>query len=153
MTTAVVVTSIVTTNLGEARFVDHILEQIRRNDRNLLNRLNKVDGDARVVTAILNVGEFMTYAQEVLREREALVSPEWAFSEPTQAESTDGGEQAVSQTTVVTAQMNELEFMDYTLGQLRQENVASLGSISEQALDEIEEERIGEEFSRTPFLY
>ncbi|CAN5830659.1 hypothetical protein BH10CHL1_BH10CHL1_17750 [soil metagenome] len=153
MTTAVVVTSIVTTNLGEARFVDHILEQIRRNDRDLLNRLNKVDGDARVVTAILNVSEFMTYAQDVLREREELAAVEWDFTEPATAEPTDGPKQLVSKTTVVTANMNELEFMDYTLGQLRQDNAPSLGNISEQGLDEIEEERIGEEFSRAPFLY
>jgi len=153
MTTAVVVTSIVTTNLGEARFVDHILEQIRRNDRDLLNRLNKVDGDARVVTAILNVGEFMTYAQEVLREREGVVTADWDFSEPAQAEPTESSDQPVSKTTVVTAHMNELEFMDYTLGQLRQDNAPSLVTISDQALDEIEEERIGEEFSQSPFLY
>jgi len=153
MTTAVVVTSIVTTNLGEARFVDHILEQIRRNDRDLLNRLNKVDGDARVVTAILNVGEFMTYAQEVLREREGVVTADWDFSEPIQAEPTESSDQPVSKTTVVTANMNELEFMDYTLGQLRQNNAPSLVTISDGALDEIEEERIGEEFSQSPFLY
>ncbi len=153
MTTAVVVTSIVTTNLGEARFVDHVLEQIRRNDRDLLNRLNKIDGDAKVVTAILNVGEFMTYVQEVLREQEVLVPADWDFLEPTQAEPTDSLEQLVSKTTVVTANMNELEFMDYTLGQLRQDHVPSLGRISDQALDEIEEERIGEAFSQAPFLY
>ena len=49
--------------------------------------------------------------------------------------------------------MNELEFMDYTLEQLRQDNLPSLVSISEQALDAMEEERIGEDFSRQPFLY
>ena len=153
MTTAVVVTSIVTTNLGEARFVDHVLEQIRRNDRDLLNRLNKVDGDAKVVTAILNVGEFMTYVQEFVREREALASDDWDFTDTAQAEPTECSDKPVSKTTVVTANMNELEFMDYTLGQLRQDNVPSLVTISEQALDEIEEERIGEAFSQAPFLY
>ncbi len=158
MTTAVVVTSIVTTNLGEARFVDHILEQIRRNDRDLLNRLNTVDGEARVFTAILNVGEFMSYAQEVLRENEEITPAEWNFTEPTQPEPTKGANEhstsnLVSKTTVVTANMNELEFMDYTLGQLRQDRGPSLASISEQALDDMEEERIGEDFSQAPFLY
>jgi hypothetical protein len=153
MTTAVVVTSIVTTNLGEARFVDHILEQIRHNDRDLLNRLSTVDGDARVVTAILNVGEFMSYAQEVLREREAIAPADWDFTELDRSEKINGIGKPVSKTTVVTANMNELEFMDYTLEQLRQDNLPSLASISEQVLDAMEEERIGEDFSRQPFLY
>jgi hypothetical protein len=153
MTTAVVVTSIVTTNLGEARFVDHILEQIRHNDRDLLNRLSTVDGDARVVTAILNVGEFMSYAQEVLREHEAIAPADWDFTELDRSEKINGIGKPVSKTTVVTANMNELEFMDYTLEQLRQDNLPSLASISEQVLDAMEEERIGEDFSRQPFLY
>lgn len=153
MTTAVVVTSIVTTNLGEARFVDHVLEQIRRNDRNLLNRLNKVDGEARVVTAILDVDEFMIYVQDVLREREVLEAAEWDFIDTADSAPINSGDNPVSKTTVVTADMNELEFMDYTLGQFRQDNRPSLGSISDDALDEIEEERIGEAFSRAPFLY
>ncbi len=70
MTTAVVVMSIVTTKLREAKFVDHVLEQIGRNDRDLLNKIATVDREARVVTAILNVNEFMSYAHEWLRQRQ-----------------------------------------------------------------------------------
>lgn len=146
MTTAVVVTSIVTTNLGEARFVDHLLKQIRRNDKHLLNKLNAVDGDARVVTAILNVGEFMSYAQEYLRNREEAVV--------TQAKPLNGvSKPDVHKTTVVTADMDELEFMAYTLDQLRQGNPPTSVKLTAEALEALEEEKIGEDFSCQPFLY
>ena len=71
MTTAVVVTSIVSTNLGEAKFVDQVLEQVRRNDRDLLKQITAADQDARVVTAILNVHEFVRYTHEWVRQRQA----------------------------------------------------------------------------------
>jgi len=146
MTTAVVVTSIVTTNLGEARFVDHLLEQIRRNDRDLLNKLNKVDGDARVVTAILNVSEFMSYAQDYLRDCEEAA--------PTQVAYANGASQLdANKTTVVTADMDELDFMSYTLDHLRQESRPVSAKLTDEALEAMEEEWIGEDFSRQPFLY
>jgi len=146
MTTAVVVTSIVTTNLGEARFVDHLLKQIRRNDKQLLNKLNAVDGDARIVTAILNVGEFMSYAQEYLRNREEAVV--------TQAKPLNGiSKPDAHKTTVVTADMDELEFMAYTLEQLRQGSPPTSVKLGAEALEAIEEEKIGEDFSCQPFVY
>jgi|GEM_PF-1719798 len=158
MTTAVVVTSIVTTNLGEAGFLDHLLEQIRTNDRSLLRRLSDVDGEATVVTAVLDLAEFVSYASEWLHRRQA-APPEFKFPEPTFGEIDQlGVANGVSKpiatgTTVVTANMSEAEFMDYTLTQMRQGNGASVGQYSGEALAAIEEEQIGEDFARHPFLY
>ncbi|MFN8490063.1 MAG: hypothetical protein U0350_20920 [Caldilineaceae bacterium] len=166
MTTAVVVTSIVTTNLGEAKFVDHILEQIRRNDRDLLNKLAKVDVDARVVTAILNVNEFMSYANEWLRQQQTEKKPTKKrrtakradpalFKRPEEAKPSAGLAQSngMNQTTVVNQAMSEGEFMEYTLAQLRQGNVQPFSSFSAEAAEQMEDEPIGEDFSRQPFLY
>ena len=179
MTTAVVVTSIVTTNLGEAKFVDHVLEQVRRNDRDLLNKISAVDIDARVVTAILNVNDFMSYAHEWLRQRQddKLVEPVLPKQKNGTAKATAGktrigktttgktttGKTTTGKTTtdkaitdktiVVSDNMNEAEFMDYTLEQLRQGKVQAFASFSAEELDNVEEEPIGEDFSQQPFLY
>ena len=169
MTTAVVVTSIVTTNLGEARFVDHVLEQVRRNDRDLLSRISAVDMDARVVTTILNVNEFMSYAHEWLRQRQdeksiEPVLPEQAngamktmtgktTSKPTVAKKPVATNKRSNKTMVVSENMNETEFMDYTLEQLRQGKLSPVVSFNAEALDSLEEEHIGDDFSRQPFLY
>lgn len=158
MTTAVVVTSIVTTNLGEAGFLDHLLEQIRTNDRSLLNRLSDVDGEATVVTAVLDLAEFVTYAAEWLHRRQA-TPPEFKFPEPTFEEMDQlGVANGVSKpiaagTTVVTDNMSEAEFMDYTLNQMRQGNGAPVGQYSGEALAAMEEEQIGEDFAHRPYLY
>lgn len=172
MTTAVVVTSIVTTNLGEAKFVDHILEQIRRNDRDLLNKISKVDMDARVVTAILNVNEFMNYAHEWLRQQEAekkqpkkrqtkkraeptLIKPVEELKQVEEAAQVHGtGKTALAnKTTVVNHDMSEGEFMEYALAQLREGKVQMFTSFNTEELENIEDEPIGEDFSRQPFLY
>jgi hypothetical protein len=158
MTTAVVVTSIVTTNLGEAGCLDHLLEQIRTNDRSLLNRLSAVDGEATVVTAVLDLAEFVTYASEWLHRRQT-TPPEFKFPEPAFGEmdqlgvATGVSQPATAATTVVTDHMSEVEFMDYTLHQMRQSNGVAVGQYSGAALAAIEEEPIGEDFARRPFLY
>ena len=158
MTTAVVVTSIVTTNLGEAGCLDHLLEQIRTNDRSLLRRLSAVDGEATVVTAVLDLAEFVSYASEWLHRRQA-PPPEFKFPEPTFGEMDQRGvATGVSQpiaagTTVVTDHMSEAEFMDYTLNQMRQGSGVPVGQYSGEALAAIEEEPIGEDFARHPYLY
>ena len=158
MTTAVVVTSIVTTNLGEAGCLDHLLEQIRTNDRSLLRRLSAVDGEATVVTAVLDLAEFVRYAADWLHRRQA-APPEFKFPEPTFGEMDQlGVANGVSRpiaagTTVVTDHMSEAEFMDYTLNQMRQGGGVPVGQYRGEALAAIEEEPIGEDFARHPFLY
>lgn len=158
MTTAVVVTSIVTTNLGEAGCLDHLLEQIRTNDRRLLRRLSAVDGEATVVTAVLDLAEFVSYASEWLHRRQA-APPAFKFPEPTFGEmdqpgvATGASQPIAAGTTVVTDHMSEVEFMDYTLNQMRQGKGMSVGQDREAALAAIEAEPIGEDFARHPFLY
>jgi hypothetical protein len=158
MTTAVVVTSIVTTNLGEAGCLDHLLEQIRTNDRSLLHKLSDVDGDATVVTAVLDLAEFVTYASEWLHRRQA-APPAFTFTEPTFGEVDQLGvangvsKPATAATTVVTDHMSEAEFMDYTLNQMRQGDAAPVSHYRAEALAAMEEEHIGEDFARRPFLY
>lgn len=153
MTTAVVVTSIVSTNLGEAKFVDQVLEQVRRNDRDLLKQITAADQDARVVTAILNVHEFMSYAHDWVSQRQA-ETPKRA-SRPKTAKRTAkvAAQPAPSPTIVVSEAMNELEFMDYTLNQLRHGQAQPVTTFSAEALEQLEAEPIGEEFSQQPFLY
>lgn len=166
MTTAVVVTSIVTTNLGEAKFVDHILEQIRHNDRDLLNKLAKVDGDARVVTAILNVNEFMSYANEWLRQQQSEKKPTkkrrtakptdpalFKVTEESKPVEVAAKVNGMDKTTVVNQAMSESEFMEYTLEQLRQGKVQAFSSFTAEEAEQMEDEPIGEDFSRQPFLY
>ena len=163
MTTAVVVTSIVSTNLGEAKFVDQVLEQVRRNDRDLLKQITAADQDARVVTAILNVQEFVHYTHEWVRQRQAekpkpavrsKATKRTAKAPPKATAQPVASPTLASPTLVVSEQaMNEFEFMDYTLNKLRHGQAQPVATFSAEALDQIEAEHIGEEFSQQPFLY
>lgn len=154
MTTAVVVTSIVSTNLGEAKFVDQVLEQVRRNDRDLLKQITAADQEARVVTAILNVHEFVRYTHEWVRQRQAEKPQPAARTKAAKRTTKATTQPAASPTLVVSEQaMNELEFMDYTLNQLRHGPAQPVASLSAEALEQIEAEHIGEAFSQQPFLY
>ena len=137
MTTAVVVATVVTTDLNEASLKDQLLEQIRRNDSDLITRLAKADQSANVATAILDLREFMEYATEWLRRRE---------------ESAQEGS-SIAGTEVVTDGMSELEFMEHTLQQLRHGETRAFVTLSDSVLEAMEEEQIGEHISRYPFQY
>ena len=60
---------------------------------------------------------------------------------------------AAAATTVVTDNMSEAEFMDFTLTQLRHGNGVAVSQYNGEALAAMEEEQIGEDFARRPFLY
>jgi hypothetical protein len=49
--------------------------------------------------------------------------------------------------------MSEGEFMNYVLDQVRTGQRQAYGTLTDAELEAIEEERIGEHFSRYPFLY
>lgn len=138
MTTAVIVTTIVTTELGETKFLDQVLEQIRKNDRSLLTRLTRVDLDAKVTTAILDIADFMGYAQAWLHRQPKAVTAEPEKSAPT---------------LVCTDEMSEGEFMDYVLQQIHQGQQPAYVQFADGELEGVEEEKIGEHFSQNPFLY
>lgn len=138
MTTAVVVATVVTTNLNEIVCKDRLLKQIRRNDRHLRAQLAREDGHANVVTAILNIDEFMEYLQEWLEQQE-------------KDERLKTGEAAP--TTVITDGMDEFQFMDHTLQQLRNGEAQPALRLDAEMLEAMEEEQPGEDFSRYPFRY
>jgi hypothetical protein len=141
MTTAVVVATVVTTDLSETICKDRLLEQLRRNDSDLRASLTGEDQGASVVTAILNVEEFMEYVQE------------WSQHKTNRnGKASDAGSSAGS-TEVITDGMDELEFMEHTLQQLRNTQAKSFITLSDKDLARMEEEEVGEDISRYPFHY
>jgi hypothetical protein len=138
MTTAVIVTTIVTTELGETKFLDQVLEQIRKNDHSLPTRLTPIDLDAKVTTAILDIADFMGYAQAWMHRQPKAPAQEQEKSAPT---------------LVCTDDMSEGEFMDYVLQQIHQGKQPAYAQFTNGELEGIEEEKIGEHFSQNPFLY
>jgi hypothetical protein len=136
MTTAVVVATVVTTDLSETICKDRLLEQLRRNDSDLRASLTEEDQSVSVVTAILNVEEFMEYLQE------------WS-----QQKAKKNGNGSVAGTKVITDGMNEMDFMEHTLQQLRSNPKKSFVTLSDEELKRMEEEETGEDISRFPFQY
>jgi hypothetical protein len=159
MATAVVVATIVTTNVSEDEFKLRALDQIRHNDRSLLDSLATAGIDARVVTAIMDVDEFMEYVSERdVRERDQRLQQSGESGGKNGVAQGNAADDAaappeVSKTVVVTDDMSEAEFMEHALQQLRNGQQASLVDLDEAALREMEDEEIGEHFSRYPFQY
>jgi hypothetical protein len=143
MTTAVVVATVVKTNLSEANFLNHALDQIRHNDRNLLAKIADKDQNANIVTAVLNVDEFMTY----LLERMSAVNVAPAHVAPAEVV------EEKPKTTVVTEMMSEFEFMNQIADELQTEARTGVARLTMEDLQAIEDELIGDELSRKPFLY
>lgn len=143
MSAAMVIATVITTDMDLEKVKNFTLEQIRNNDQGLLNHLLDRGVDARVATAILNIEEFLDYLR--IRQRKV--------AQPAQPAPSTAIAQAPAETMVVTANMSELEFMEYTLQQLNHGKRESAVRFSAEALAEMEGEAIGEEFSRHPFLY
>jgi hypothetical protein len=139
MATAVVVATVVTTDLSEASCKDRLLDQIRRNDSDLRAQLSNEDTNANVVTAILNIEEFMEYARE--------------WSQRKGKTNGVGVEQEIAETTVVSDGMDEFEFMEHALQQLRQNGTNHFVVLDDAMLAAMEEETPGEDLSRFPFRY
>lgn len=143
MSAAMVIATVITTDMDLEKVKNFTLEQIRNNDQGLLNHLLDRGIDARVATAILNIEEFLDYLR--IRQRKV--------AQPAQPAPSTAVAQAPAETMVVTDNMSELEFMEYTLQQLNHGKRESAVRFSAEALAEMEGEAIGEEFSRHPFLY
>ena len=144
MSTAVVVATIVNTNMSEAGFRQHVVEQLRLNERSLRDRLADADGDANVVTAVLNVDEFLAY---LIRHFPKAVDA--AISTGDMLDRTATAEQI--ETSVDTAKMSEGEFMDYMLNQLEAGEIEPIVRFSDEEWED--DGDIGEDFSRYPFFY
>jgi hypothetical protein len=144
MPTAVVVATIVNTNMSEAGFRQHVVEQLRVNDRSLMDRLADADGEANVVTTVLNVDEFLAYLiRRFPKAVDAAISTEEMLGSAATAEQIE--------TRVDTAKMSEGEFMDYMLKQLESGEIEPTVRFSDEAWED--DGDIGEDFSRNPFYY
>jgi hypothetical protein len=139
MATAVVVATVVTTDLSEASCKDRLLAQIRRNDSDLRAQLSDEDTNANVVTAILNIEEFMDYVRE--------------WSQRKGRANGTNARQEIAETTVITDGMDEFEFMEHALQQLRQNGTNHFVALDDGMLAAMEEETPGEDLSRFPFRY
>lgn len=142
MPTSVVVATIVNTSMSEADFRQHVVEQLRDNERSLLDKL--ADGDANVITAVLNVEEFLAYLiRRFPKAVDAVISNGNAPDGVAAAEQMD--------TRIDTSKMSEGEFMDYMLQQLESGEVEPLVRFSDEEWED--DGDIGEDFSRYPFFY
>jgi len=137
MTTAVVVTTIVTEEAEKTMFVDQLTEQIRKNDSALQANLTKMNLDAQVVSTVFNLAEFTNRFKE------------WLSQQEEQAKAATNGVAMVKHQD----EMSEAEFMDFVVQQLDQgQQPLYARSMNEEATEE-RDELIGDEFSRRPFLY
>jgi hypothetical protein len=144
MPTAVVVATIVNTNMSEAGFRQHMVEQLRVNDRSLQDRLADADGDADVVTAVMNVDEFLAY---LIRR-----FPKAVDAAISSGETLDGVATAQRvESSVDTAKMSEGEFMDFMLKQLEAGKIEPIVRFYDE--DWEDDGDIGEDISRYPFFY
>ncbi|MCE7980552.1 MAG: hypothetical protein DYG89_05115 [Caldilinea sp. CFX5] len=137
-----VIATVITTDVDVEEVKTCTLEQIRNNDQGLLNRLLDRGVEANVTTAILNIEEFLEYLH--LRQRKRVVpAPAQPVTPPAEN----------AETVVVTEHMSELDFMEYTFQQLQNGDQKPTVTFSAEALAVMEDEPIGEEFARQPFLY
>jgi len=166
MATAMVVATIVNTTMSEAGFRPHMVEQLRVNDRRLLDKLADADGNADLVTAVLNVDEFLTY---LIRRFPNTVDAAFSFDEALAGavvanEATVAQEVAVPKETAAPQEiamsdeikaMSEGEFMDFMLTQIESGKVEPTVRFSEKEWDDEwdDEGDIGEDISRYPFFY
>jgi len=147
MSTAMVITTVITSDVDVEKVKTLTLEQIRNNDQGLINNLLDRGVDACITTAILNIDEFLDYIR--IRRRKGS-SKTLARSDKTEAVVEAVTNQA---NTVVTDNMSELEFMEYTLQQINNGKHKAVVNFNQETLAVMEEEPIGESFSRQPFLY
>jgi len=144
MSTAVVVATIVNTNMSKSGFRQHVVEQLRDNDRSLRDRLADADDDANVVTAVLNIDELLTYLiRRFPKAVDAVIS---TGEKPDSAATADGIASSVD-----TAKMSEGEFMNFVFDQLESGEIEPMVHFPADHWDDDEE--IGEDFSRFPFYY
>jgi hypothetical protein len=142
MPTSVVVATIVNTNMSEAGFRQHVGDQLRVNDRSLLDKLAAADGDANVVTTVLNVDEFLAY---LIRRFPKAVDAAISTGEILDGAAAQNG------AAVDTAKMSEGEFMDSMLKQLEAGEIEPIVRFSDEEWED--DGDIGEDISRYPFFY
>jgi hypothetical protein len=132
--------------MSEADCRQHIVEQLRTNDRSLLDKLADADANANVVTAVLNVEEFLAH---LIRRFPKVVDAVLANGE-TPAGAATAERPAAGD---VTAALSEGEFMDLVLQQLETGERAPIFRIADDKWQQADDEAFGEDLARYPFLY
>ncbi|MCB0064027.1 MAG: hypothetical protein KDE19_18015 [Caldilineaceae bacterium] len=146
MSTTMVITTVVTADVNGGTDVEKVkqyaFDHVRNHEQALVQELTDKGVEAQVTTALLDVNQLLDY----IRRRQD------AERRQAQTYPTASAESAAA-TEVDTDAMSEWEFVEYTLQQLATSAQETTVQFSEEALATMEEEAIGEEFSRYPFLY
>jgi hypothetical protein len=133
-----VITTVVTTDIEQPTDVEKVkqyaFDHVRNHEQTLVQELTDQGVAAQVTTAILDVNQLLDYIR-LRRQAEARQTRKGAAA-PVDPEA-----------------MSEWEFVEYTLQQLAVGEQHVTAPFSDEALAAMEEERIGEEFARYPFLY
>jgi hypothetical protein len=148
--TSVVVATVVNTKMSESEVRQHVVEQLQNNNRSLLDKLTVADADANVVTAVLNVEEFLAY---LIRRFPKAVDAALATRNQTDHAAIAEGSDADMAATGAAAKLSEGEFMDLVLAQIESGELQPTFRISDEEWQEADDEPYGEDFSRHPFLY
>lgn len=142
MPTTMVITTVVTADLDVEvdveRVKNYTAAYVRNREQDLVSELTDQGVEAQVTTAILEVNQLLDYLR--LHREEAYAVP---AVQPA----------ATPMPVLDPAAMNEADFLAFTLQQLRTDDREPPVHFSDAALAALEAEPIGEEFSRTPFLY
>lgn len=147
MPTTMVITTVITADLDVGvdveRVKNYTAAYVRNREQHLVSKLTDQGVEAQVTTSILDINQLLDYLR--LHRQEAPVAP--------------AAQATATQPTVAMAPalepgaMSEADFLAFTLQQLRTGDQAPTVHFSDAALAALEDEQIGEEFSRTPFLY
>jgi hypothetical protein len=141
MSTTMVITTVVTTDVEIEMDVEKVkqsaFDHVRNHEQTLVKKLTDQGVEAQVTTAIFDVNQLLDY----LRLRRQAERDQAATPAPTPSVAVDP------------ARMSEWEFVAYTLQQQATGAEQPTVSLSAEAVAAIEEEQIGEELSRYPFLY
>lgn len=140
MPTTMVITTVITADLDVEvdveRVKNYTAAYVRSREQHLVSKLTDQGVEAQVTTSILDINQLLDYLR--LHRQAAHVSP---TAQPTAAPALDP------------AAMSEADFLAFTLQHLRTGDRAPDVHLSDAALAALEDEQIGEEFSRMPFLY
>lgn len=140
MTTAVVVATVVQTNMSESALRTAVLEQVRDHERDLVASLADRGEEANVVTAILNVEEFMNYMLQ------RLPRPADTTQVPVKSDSKH-------MTTVQPGDMSEVDFMNAILDEMQTGTHQPSVYLTEADYQALEDETPGAHLGQHPYLY
>jgi hypothetical protein len=138
MTTAVVVTTIVTDQAGETNFMGQLLDQIRKQETDLRAKFTHSDQEVTVTSAIFPLADFAHHLQEWVQHKKNGVRTVG-----------NGG----SRPPHTLDELSEAELMDYVFAQMQQNATPTYAALSPEDLAEMEDEPIGDYFSQNPFLH